>query len=68
MRCPFLAEVGARPPVEVPSAMASWRSGKDAGVVRVLGQVRRGGQEPVGGSGDGLAGDREVLQVGLGLP
>lgn len=31
-------------------------------------QVRRGGGESVGEAGDGLAGDREVLEVGLGLP
>lgn len=42
--------------------------GEDAGVVQVLGQVRRDGREPVGEAGDGLAGDREVLQVRLGLP
>lgn len=34
----------------------------------MLGQLRRDGREPVGEAGDGLAGDREVLQVGLGLP
>ncbi|GGW82701.1 hypothetical protein GCM10010350_79350 [Streptomyces galilaeus] len=34
----------------------------------MLGQVRRDGREPVGEAGDGLAGDREVLQVHLGLP
>jgi len=38
------------------------------GVVRVPGQARREGREPVGEAGDGLAGDREVLQVHLGLP
>jgi hypothetical protein len=32
--------------------------GEDVGVVRVLGQVRRDGREPVGEAGDGLAGDR----------
>jgi hypothetical protein len=42
--------------------------GEDAGVVRVLGQVRRDGREPVGKAGNGLASDREVLQVHLGLP
>jgi hypothetical protein len=42
--------------------------GEDARVVRVFWQVRRGGGEPVGETGDGLAGDREVLQVRLGLP
>ncbi|GAA2569230.1 hypothetical protein GCM10010398_68970 [Streptomyces fimbriatus] len=34
----------------------------------MLGQVRCVGREPVGEAGDGLAGDREVLQVRLGLP
>ncbi|XUL85318.1 hypothetical protein ACQ86D_00305 [Streptomyces galilaeus] len=34
----------------------------------MLGQVRRDGRDPVGEAGDGLAGDREVLQVRLGLP
>lgn len=42
--------------------------GEGAGVVRVIGQVRRDGREPVGKVGDGLAGDREVLHVHLGLP
>lgn len=42
--------------------------GEDAAVVRALGQVRRDGREPVGEAGDGLASDREVLQVRLGLP
>lgn len=42
--------------------------GDDAGVVRVLGQVRREGREPVGEASDGLARSREVLQVHLGLP
>ncbi|GHJ26896.1 hypothetical protein TPA0910_13290 [Streptomyces hygroscopicus subsp. sporocinereus] len=43
-------------------------NGEDAGVVRMLGQFRRGGGDPVGEAGDGLAGDREVLEVCLGLP
>lgn len=34
----------------------------------MLGQAGCVGREPVGEAGDGLAGDREVLQVGLGLP
>jgi hypothetical protein len=36
----------------------------------VLGQVGRVGLagDPVGEGGDGLAGDREVFKVGLGLP
>ncbi|MFG3137130.1 hypothetical protein ACGFZA_13060 [Streptomyces sp. NPDC048211] len=34
----------------------------------MLGQVRRAGREPVGEAGDGLAGDREVFEVDLGLP
>jgi hypothetical protein len=42
--------------------------GEDAGVVRMLGQGRCDGREPVGKAGDGLAGDREMLQVRLGLP
>lgn len=41
---------------------------EDAGVVRVLGQVRWGSGKPVGEAGDGGAGDREMLQMGLGLP
>jgi hypothetical protein len=36
---------------------------EDAGVVRVSWRVRCGGGEPVGAAGDGLAGDREMLQV-----
>ncbi|WP_217135707.1 hypothetical protein, partial [Streptomyces sp. AC558_RSS880] len=42
--------------------------GEDARVVRMLGRLRWGCGEPVGEAGDGLAGDREVLQVHLGLP
>ncbi|MFD6171114.1 hypothetical protein [Streptomyces coeruleorubidus] len=38
------------------------------GVVRMLGQVRRGGRESVSEAGDSLPGDREVFEVGLGLP
>ncbi|MFF5393149.1 hypothetical protein ACFY5H_33340 [Streptomyces sp. NPDC013012] len=34
----------------------------------MLGQVRRDGWEPVGEAGDGLPGDREVFEMGLGLP
>lgn len=36
----------------------------------MLGQVGRGGLggKPVSESGDGLPGDRQVLEVGLGLP
>ncbi|MDX3326937.1 hypothetical protein [Streptomyces sp. NPDC008312] len=43
--------------------------GEDAEVVRVLGQIRHGdlGGDPVGEGGDGLPGDREVFDVGLGL-
>ncbi len=40
---------------------------EDAGVVRVLGQVRWDGREPVGEGGDGLPRDREVFEVGLCL-
>ncbi|GLV77870.1 hypothetical protein Shyhy02_58700 [Streptomyces hygroscopicus subsp. hygroscopicus] len=39
-----------------------------ARMVRVLGQMRRNGREPVGESGDGLPGDCEVFEVGLCLP
>ncbi|MEU2353527.1 hypothetical protein [Streptomyces misionensis] len=44
--------------------------GEDAGVVRVLGQVRRVGLDgnPVGEGRDGLPGDRQVFEVGLGFP
>ncbi|MEV7406139.1 hypothetical protein AB0N93_37970 [Streptomyces sp. NPDC091267] len=44
--------------------------GDDAGAVRAFGPVgRRGlGREPVSESGDGLPGDREVFEMGLGLP
>ncbi|MFF8712714.1 hypothetical protein ACF07T_14970 [Streptomyces sp. NPDC015184] len=44
--------------------------GEDAGAVRVLGQVWRGrlDRKTAGGSSDGLPGDREVLETGLGLP
>ncbi|MFB7113318.1 hypothetical protein [Streptomyces sp. NPDC056291] len=44
--------------------------GEDTGIVRVLGQAGRGspGREPVSESSDGLPGDREVLEMGLGLP
>lgn len=42
--------------------------GENAGVVRVLGQVWCGSGKPVGEAGDGGAGDREMLQMGLGLP
>ncbi|MFF4829383.1 hypothetical protein ACFY20_42070 [Streptomyces sp. NPDC001312] len=40
--------------------------GEDAGVVRVLGQVERGGLggDPVGKSGDGLPGDRQMRLSG----
>lgn len=41
--------------------------GEDAGVVRVLGRVRVGG-EPSAEGGDGLPGDGQVLEVGLGFP
>ncbi|MEU0206394.1 hypothetical protein [Streptomyces canus] len=34
----------------------------------MLGQSWHDGREPVGEAGDGLAGDREVLQMGRGLP
>ncbi len=34
----------------------------------MLGQFGWGRGKPVGEAGDGLAGDREVLEVGLGLP
>lgn len=34
----------------------------------MLGQFRCGGGDPVGEAGDGLAGDREVFEVCLGLP
>lgn len=34
----------------------------------MFGQVRRDGRAPVGEAGDGLAGDRAVLQVCLGFP
>ncbi|MEU2212250.1 hypothetical protein AB0B95_33575 [Streptomyces hygroscopicus] len=33
----------------------------------MLGQFRRGGGDPAGEAGDGLAGDREVPEVCLGL-
>lgn len=44
--------------------------GEDAGVVRGFGHAGRGGLggQPVGEGGDGLPGDREVFEVGLGLP
>lgn len=34
----------------------------------MLGQLWRGGGEPVGEAGDGLVGDREVFEVCLSLP
>jgi hypothetical protein len=44
--------------------------GDDAGVIRVLGQVQHDGLggDPVGEGGDGLSSDREVLEMGFGLP
>ncbi|GAA0291159.1 hypothetical protein GCM10010302_32150 [Streptomyces polychromogenes] len=41
---------------------------EDARVLRVLGQVRTGGREPVDEGGEGLPGNRQAFEAGLGFP